>query len=68
MVRLSVLVAVCGVEQASVARICGLNAPLVDGVPEIRPALLMLTPVGNEPPNRDHVIAPVPPELVIWKL
>jgi len=64
----NVVVAVCGVEHESVALICGLNAPLVDGVPLIRPALEIVTPVGKEPANRDHVTAPIPPLLVIWKL
>ena len=61
------MVAVWGVEQASVTRICGLNVPLAVGVPEIRPALEMVTPAGNAPANRLHMVAPVPPALVIWK-
>jgi len=48
--RLNVTTDVCGVEQESVAVICGLNAPEVLGVPEIRPLLDTLTPVGNAPP------------------
>jgi len=64
----NVVVAVCGVEQESVALICGLKAPLAEGVPLISPAEEMETPVGKLPPARDHVTAPMPPLLVIWKL
>ena len=45
-----------------------MKAPLADGVPLINPAEEIDTPVGNDPPARDHVTAPVPPDLLIWKL
>jgi hypothetical protein len=42
--------------------------PLVVGVPEIRPPLVMLRPVGSEPEKIDHVYGAVPQQAFIWWL
>jgi hypothetical protein len=64
----NVVVAVWGVEHESVTRICGLKAPLTEGVPLIRPPAAIDTPVGKLPANKDQETDPIPPLLVIWKL
>ena len=63
---LGAMVTACGVGHESVAVICGVNVPNSVGVPDTRPELEMLMPLGNRMP--DHRTAPKPPEEDSWKL
>jgi hypothetical protein len=56
---LSGLVAVA--PELSCTRTVKLAFPAADGVPEITPAALKLSPAGSDPPLTDHVYPPVPP-------
>ena len=48
---------------ASVTVSVKFEVPLAVGVPEIRPAALMLKPAGSDPVDTDSVRSPVPPAV-----
>lgn len=51
----------CGLPESRTLKV-GEDAPAVVGVPVSTPLEIRLSPTGNEPLARSHVIAPVPPE------
>lgn len=76
MVEIARLLLICSVNdcvtvwftarQLSCTVIEGVNVPLVEGVPEIKPELLIDNPVGR--PVADHASGVNPPEAVICTL